>query len=255
MTCSLTWSRTWNKPWLPRAGVVAGALVYAALAIGNGLDRIAIVRPDIARYVPAMFASNALEVVAEANLQGSSDTDAGVAEKLVARAPVEPFSTALLGASRYDMDDAAGADRAFRVAGQLGWRNPLTQSYWLEKALVVGDTKVAAQRLDALLRQRPGLLQLPELLASFESDAAGQNALADRLATRPPWLTWYAGSVDPAPDAAALARRVPSLMLLADRGIVLGCPVIAPAVAELAAAGLTGDAAALRRRHCPANTG
>ncbi len=232
------------------AGTVVGALAYAALAIGSGLDRLAPIRPAVARHVPALLATNALEVAAETSLRGDPRAAAGWAERLVARAPIEPFSTALLGAGRAAQGDDAGADRAFRVAGQLGWRVPLTQSYWLTAALAAGDARIAAQRLDALLRQRPELLRSPEVTAPFERDAARRGALIDQLVTRPPWLDAYAGATDPASPGGLIAPRVPVLMMLADRGVVLGCTVISPAVNQLAAAGMAGAADALRLRHC-----
>jgi hypothetical protein len=235
--------------WSLRIGAVAVAVVYAALAIGNGLDRLALVRPGRASQVPALFATNALEVLGEADLDKDPRAAAILAGRLVARAPIEPFSTALLGASRAANGDDAGADRAFRVAGQLGWRIPLTQSYWLQASLASGEMGVAAQRLDALLRLHPQLLRVPEVLAPFEADAAGRDALVDRMATRPNWLSWYTGQVDPVP-APVIARRAPMLMMLGDRGVVLGCDAIAAALRQLAGAGLTAQAEALRRRHC-----
>jgi len=234
-----------------RSGVVAGALAYAALAIGNGYDRLAISAPGTASHVPSLFAVHALEVTGEAALLSNPHSAAAQAERLVARAPIEPSSTTLLGASRAASGDDGGADRAFRVAGQLGWRTPMTQSYWLSAALAAGDTRVAAQRLDALLRQRPDLLSRSEVLAPFESDAAGRDALFERLLTRPPWLEAYAGATDPATPAALIARRLPVLTMLAGHGIVLGCAAIAPALGQLLSAGLTSEAATLRRWHCP----
>jgi hypothetical protein len=234
-----------------RAAVIAGALAYAALAIGNGLDRLAYALPGAARHIPAPFAVNALEVVGEAALRNDPDAALVLAQRLVAAAPIEPSSTALLGASRAAVGDDDGAMRAFRVAGQLGWRIPLTQSYWLDQALAAGDLPVAARRLDALLRIQPQRLRIPATLAPFESDPAAQAALVDRLATRPPWLNWYTGEIDPVP-ADVLARRVPALVMLADRGIVLGCTAIAPAMRQLLGAGQAAPAEALRHRHCPA---
>ncbi len=234
---------------LLRVAAVAGALAYAALAVGNGLDRMAYTLPDKASRLPALFATNSLEVTGEADLHRDPHAAVALAERLVAHAPIEPSSTALLGAARAAIDDYAGAESAFRVAGQLGWRVPLTQSYLEAAALDSGDASVAAQRLDALLRLEPRLLHDPAVLAPFESDGAAQAALVDRMTNRPPWLRWYSGEVDPVP-AAVLARRVPALMLLGDRGIVLGCAAIAPAVRALAGAGLVVPAAALMRRHC-----
>ncbi len=242
---------TRSGTWPLRAGATVGALIYAALAIGNGLDRLALTRPGAVSDVPEIFATNALGVAGEADLRSDPRAANRLAERLVGRAPIEPFSTALLGASRAASGGDAGADRAFRVAGQLGWRIPLTQSYWLAAALASGDARIAAQHLDALLRQRPDLLSLPETVAPFESNAAARNALVDRLATRPPWLDGYAGAMDPAPAATMIIRRMPVLKMLGDRGIILGCVVIAPAVSQLAAAGLTAEVEALRGQHCP----
>ena len=236
--------------WLLRIGIAVAALAYAALAIGNGLDRMASVAPGAARHLPKLFATNSLAVIGQADLSRDPRAALALAERLVARAPVEPASTALLGAARAEIGDDAGADRAYHVAGQLGWRIPLTQSYLEAEALESGDAPVAAQRLDALLRLQPQLLRDPAVLAPFESDPAAQSALVDRLATRPPWLGIYTGQFDP-PPADMLVRRVPTLLLLGERGIVLGCDAITPAMRQLISAGLAAPADALRRRHCP----
>lgn len=200
--------------------------------------------------MPGLFAVNALAVAAQTQLGRDPRAALALAERLVARAPIEPGSTALLGASRAAIGDEAGADRAFRVAGRLGWRVPLTQSYLLGAALDARDFAVAAQRLDALLRLQPLLLRDPELLAPFEDDPAGKAALINQLVTRPPWLSWYAGAVDPTPTPI-LAHRVPTLLMLNKHGVVLGCATVAPALRQLWSAGLTAQADALRRAHCP----
>ncbi len=237
-----------------RAGAVVLALVYAALAIGNGLDRMAFVLPGLADHLPGWFATDALEVAGEADLRRDPHAAVALATRLVSRAPIEPFSTALLGAGRAASGDASGADRAFRVAGQLGWRIPLTQSYLLGAALDAGDMPVAAQRLDALLRIQPELLRDPAVLAPFEDDGAARAALVERLMTRPPWLSWYTGEIDPVP-AATLARRVPALVLLGDHGVILGCTAIAPALRQLAMGGMVVQVEALRHRHCLGSAG
>lgn len=234
-----------------RAVLLAGALVYAGLAIGSGSDRLAFVRPDMAGSVPTMFATDARKIIVAGELSDNPAAAVTAAAQLVARAPVEPVSTALLGTARAAMGDDDGAQRAFRIAGQLGWRIPLTQSYWLYAALASGDMTVAAQRLDALLRQKPELLRRPETLAPFESDLAGRQALLDRLATRPPWLGWFSGQNDQVP-AAQMAGRVPMLIALASRGVVLGCDAVAPALAGLQGAGFQRELQGLRRAHCPA---
>ena len=234
---------------LMRCGIGLAALAYAAVAIGNGLDRMVFARPAAARLVPAPFAANALEVLGNAELAADPHAAQVSAERLVAAAPIEPTSTALLGAARAAAGDDAGAGRAYRVAGQLGWRELGTQIYWLRVALAQDDPPVAVQRLDALLRQAPNLLREPGALEPFESGGAMESALLDRLAARPPWLDRYAGETEPIP-AAVLARRTEVLIALADRGVVLGCPMVEPTLDQLTARGLRLPADNLRLRHC-----
>ena len=208
---------------------MVGGAAFMLLAIGNGLDRMAHQAPAISARLPQVFVVNAREVAGEDALARDPRAALALATALVARAPVEPDSTALLGAARLANGDDAGADRAFRVAGTLGWRVPVTQAYLEQVAVDDGDLPMAARRMDALLRLDPRRLHDPATLAPFEDDPAGQAALVYRMLARPLWLGWYIGEADQMP-AALLARRVPTLTMLADRGLVLGCAAIAPAV-------------------------
>ncbi|MDE2436394.1 MAG: bacterial transcriptional activator domain-containing protein [Sphingomonadales bacterium] len=225
---------------------------YAWLAVGSGLDRATETRPDLARQVPSLLSSEALRAsTREALAKGDGTSALRLSEAAVTNAPLDPTSTALLGAARYATGDRVGAERAFRVAARLGWRVAYTQIYMLGRALEVGDYRVAALRLDALARQNPGVLDQHQLFDPFERSAPGRSALADRLATAPPWLRPYAMAVhDLPPDR--LAQRTAVLNEVAQRGKPVGCAVIGPTVSSLIAENQVADAARLWRGHCPA---
>lgn len=231
--------------------IVAAGVALAALVVGSGLDRAALADPALAPMVPVPFASRAIRSNALTALEAGKDQAAlRLAEAAVADNPLEPTSTALLGAAR----DAAGlsdsAEAAFKVAGKLGWRVSLTQAYWMQRALEVGDYRVAALRLDALLRQQPGLLARQVLLDPVEQVPEGRAALVERLKERPRWLERYAGNVYDAPEAV-VRQRGEVLAELAAAGTRLGCAAIGPMATQLTRVGAVNEAFALWRAHCP----
>jgi len=235
-----------------RVGLVLACLGYSALALGSGLDRISAASPDLAAKVPAFFASEALRVRGgQALAKGQAREALELGKAAIADAPTDPQSTAMLGAGRLASGERGGAEVAFRVAGKLGWRVPITQSYWMVRALAAGDYRIAAMRLDALLRQQPALHRQRQLLDPLERNPAGRSALVERMAASPIWLTSYAGDVADLPTDVML-QRVPVLTEAAQKGLVLGCPAIAPSVNRLAVLGQMREGRELWRAHCPA---
>jgi hypothetical protein len=172
-----------------------------------------------------------------------------IARSAVARAPIEPSSTALLGAAWLAKGDEDRAREAFTVAGKLGWRVPLTQAYWMRAALEAEDARIAALRLDALLRQQPALLAEDRLFAPIEATAEGRAALVSRLATRPPWLADYVNDHGAA-SREAMLRRAAVLLMLAATGQRLGCDMIRPAVVRLVVLNEPATAQQVWRAHC-----
>jgi hypothetical protein len=235
-----------------RIGLVLACLGYSALALGSGLDRISEKSPDLAPQIPAFFASEALRVRGgQALAAGQAQTALALGQAAIADAPTDPQSTAMLGAGRLASGDRDGAEVAFRVAGKLGWRVPITQSYWMDRALGAGDYRIAAMRLDALLRQQPALHRQRLLLDPLERNPAGRSAMVERMLAQPVWLASYAGDVHDLP-ADVMLQREPVLTEAASKGLVLGCPAIAPTVNRLALLGQVGEGSALWRAHCPA---
>lgn len=239
-------ARQWAK-----AGIALALAGYAALALGSGLDRMSQASPELAAKVPGPFRSQALRsegvaLIAKGDARGALAR--GVAA--IADSPVDPTSTAIFGMARFAMGDRGGAERAFRIAGQLGWRDPFTQAYWLQRALETGNDRVAAMRLDALLRQNPELVAQQRLIDPLEGNPAGRTAMAERLLAAPNWLVPYATSLDQVPRTVLL-NRATVLDELATRKAMIGCELAAPLVQRLITEKAELEAASLWRQHCP----
>ena len=134
--------------------VLPALVLYLVLAWGSGLDRSAQQREIDARLVPAPLRSGVLFAQArqfiDAGIAGSAFAPARLA---LARDPANPAAPALLGAALAGKRDHVAADRAFRVAARLGWREPLTQLYWFQVSLGQNDFINAVLRFDAIARQ------------------------------------------------------------------------------------------------------
>lgn len=228
--------------------ILPGALAFIAVALASGLDRLAAQEPDLARFVPSAIAAEAHRAEAVRALRSGKPHALKAAQSAVAADPVDPRSASLLGGARLLSGQPLQADRAFRVAAQLGWRDPLTQLYFMNQGLRSGKMDLAALRLDALLRQSPLLPARDLMLSAFEESRAGRDALARRLALRPAWTSHFMGKEAILPlsvlqTRAAIVTGVP--------GTRWGCDAVALMVNRLVQ---NGDAAAAKRlwiAHCP----
>ena len=235
-----------------RARIIATALgvVYIALVLANGADRIAATNVSKALRFPRALAVESLGLTGERAIADMRYDDALViAQSAIARAPIEPSNTALLGAAWLGKGDENRAREAFTVAGRLGWRVPLTQAYWMRAALEADDPRIAALRLDALLRQQPVLLREDRVLAPLEATGEGRAALAARLATRPPWLAGYVNDHGEA-SREAMLRRAAVLLTLGAAGQRLGCELVRPAAVRLVVLEEPLVAQQVWRAHC-----
>lgn len=225
-------------------------LAYAAIAIGSGLDRLVPTAPDFARFVPGFLAADAHKAQAMAAIaHGDAGGGETAARLAVTRDPVDRRPAALLGAARWMAGDARGAEEAYRVAAEFGWRDPLTQRYWLEAAIEAGDYPLAAQRLDALLRADPETPDADRLLAPFESTQGGRAAMASRLALRPAWTDRY---LSPGPDLprAGLVARAETVAAFRKHGAQLNCEAVARFAQLLLQQGLRPSAERVWNTHC-----
>ncbi len=228
--------------------MLGGVALFAALALGNGLDRLSATRPGAAQWVPGPLRAEAWRAEA-ARLLGAGD-GAGATEmatQAVRADPIDPRSTALLGAGQLTDRKAVPADRSFRVAARFGWRDPLTQIYFMNAGLAGGQPRLAALRLDAVLRQAPFLPVRDMLFAEFEATPERRAALAERLAMKPSWTESYlirSGDL-PLPTLQARAAIVASM-----KGPDWNCDTVEPLVTKLIGKGGIGDAKQLWLAQC-----
>ena len=236
-----------------KAVTIAGCIVFSIAALGSGLDRVSSKNPSLAENIPPIFAARAYVALGQkAILSKDYRRTLHYAELAIRTSPIEPENVALLGAGRLALGDSAGADKAFRVAGLLGWRVPITQLYWENRALAVGDLRVATLRLDAVLRELPAMIGYRALMDPIERDAAGRKLLAERLHSAPLWLDDYILAAD-APPADVLRLRAQVLEEAAIQGTVLGCSKIAPLTRRLVLAGDVPNALQLWQAQCPSS--
>lgn len=235
----------------------AQRLLYSALAAafliaawGSGLDRMSAASPALERLVPGPFRAQAdLSASAIALARGDAPRALERADDAVRRDPASAEASALLGMARSLAGDARGADAAFRVSAQRGWRDRMTQIYWLDQAIRSGDVERAALRADALLRADPDFEAADRLIEPLELTAEGRTALARRLGERPDWTEAYfrqRAEVDP----ALLQRRAQVALAAVEQGHPPGCDALGPYSAMLIENGMRRDAERLWRAAC-----
>lgn len=229
---------------------LAAALLYIGLALASGLDRAVPDRPDLARWIPQSLQAQSLTAEARRYVAvGIPASALGPARLAVARDPANPATAAVLGAALLAVRRPAEAGAAFRIAALGGWRDVLTQVYWMQAALGVGDTKAAVVRFDALARQYPGAPAVAAAAGLLEASPEGRTALARQLAGGANWANSYAAFESSAPPER-MHNRAEVLIATAAFGRVLGCAAVAPAVGALAESDAL-TAARLWRAHCP----
>lgn len=232
-----------------RLALLGGVLGYAALALGNGLDRAAARNPALAGYVPGPLKAEAWRAESARALEAGNNSRAIETARLAVLAdPVDPRSAALLGAGHLAAREQVRADGAFRIAARFGWRDPLTQLYFMNAALGAGQPRLAALRLDAILRQAPNFPVRDMLLAQFEGTAQGRAALAERLALRPAWTFVFLNHTSQVPVGELRARAE----IVGAMQPVWGCDAVAPLVTALVLKQAVPDARRLWQAQCPA---
>ncbi|WP_336962981.1 hypothetical protein [Sphingobium aquiterrae] len=144
-----------------------------------------------------------------------------------------------------DRGRPAEAERLIRLGARLGWRDSQTQYWLLQDALQRGDHRDALERIDALLRRRPGqATRLFPVLHALAIDPDGRDAIVARLADAPPWRAAFFQDVAGIDDGMtqgheALLDRLMAARALSPRDEIL------PYVRRLVAAGEYARAGAL----------
>lgn len=226
------------------------AVLYAAVAAASGIDRMTVESPSLERLVPRPFRSLADSSAAQIALTRKDYGQVEVAAtRAVAENPMNRDAVGLLASAHLLREQPEKADAAFRVSGQLGWRDVPTQLYWYGVGIDSGDYTLAAQRADAILRADPNYANANAVLQPLESDPRGREALIARLIEKPNWLVLYTTPTADSDDAA-LARKAGILKELSNRGVALGCKMVNRLVFQLVDRGMRDAAIDMWSSHC-----
>lgn len=171
--------------------ILGGALIglqtarmYAAQAAVRSGDGAAAVRIDRSNGA-------GLAIAADEQLQAHHIAEArSLASEAIRRSPLSPRAIRVLALAR-DIQNHSGM-QAWRVASSMGWRDPPTQFWAMQQALLNHEYATAAIRADALLRtstdpsmQRIGAIRALANLAPFRAQ------LIQRLSLEPRWSTAF----------------------------------------------------------------
>ncbi|WP_298190277.1 hypothetical protein [Novosphingobium sp.] len=230
------------------AVAVFGLLVLAAAALLSGSDRQSKDFPNSPSFVGWPYDTGAARAkAANAFVRSGPASAIALARRSILSDPISAQAVSLLGRSELYAQHLPEAQKAFVVSGQLGWRDPMTQIYWLDQALQGSDYKVAAERLDALLRQSPDDENRDRFIAVMASTPEGRAAMATRLKLAPQWARVMVINIADLPDDQ-LRQRV-DLMLRTGSG-VWDCPATQLFAQKLINQGLLGEAQSVWRLNC-----
>lgn len=199
--------------WAWRGALCALGLFAAwrVVAIGEA-DRVARTDPDRALYWVAEHPL-ALLTLADRQLDaGQLDAAEATARRLLVAAPLEGRGFRVLADVALRRGHSGQAHALYRLATRRSPRDIASRAWLIEHALAQGRYGEALQHIDVVLRIAPGQHRvLVPLLVELSGDPAFASALADALATHPPWAgeaaAALAAATAPSVDARVLARR------------------------------------------------
>lgn len=186
-----------------------------------------------------------------ADIQASGTAGPQVAVNLTRVTPLSADTMAILALSAAQGKDEQRAASALTIAGRMGWHQPVVQSFWLQAALAAQDWKIAAERLDALLRTGAPVALWHDAMATLLARPEGLKAMAVQAASNPDWTSQTLVSVDA--DQASqqmLVDRLALVELAWRQGLRIDCTSLARltnATVEFGPAARGND---LWTRHC-----
>lgn len=221
---------------------------YAGVAAFSGWDRLSIVNPDVRAPVGWPYDTfSARALAGDANAAARPKDALPLAQRALLSDPVDASTVGLLGAAHFLAGQADAADAAFRLSAGMGWRDLPTQIYWFNHGLDTGQADVAAQRLDAYLRQVQDDDRTQTMLNDMVASPEGRAAIVPRLAETPSWQRMFLS----APSTMAqddFANRYAVLRQL--RAGSLGCPAVSSFTTGLMRTGLMKEAQDIWNREC-----
>jgi O-antigen ligase len=170
----------------------------------------------------------ATRYLAEARLKTAS-TYASNALRL---SPDHFSAVAVLAVAESEAGHAFRAAELMDIAAGGGWRDPLTQVWLLDTALKAGETDVAAQRADALLRQQLLKQDASNAARRLLTSESGRRALTIRMVDKPAWRTPFLRGVSGLTDSQ-LADQSQLMSQMQEAAVTLSEKEWVPTVREL----------------------
>lgn len=218
-----------RRSWRLRGVGVSIGLAIGVMCVFSALDRRSMLdptSPSSSRMIsgPGLALSRATIALYNNDFVAASAFGADV----VGMDPMFPAPFGIWGMAQLQSGNEQQASRIFRVASNLGWRDRLTQLYWLAASLAADDPTAAAQRLDAILRSDGKFTNVPGLDV-MENSPRGQAALADRAALNPPWINGYVASLATL-TPGALGNRLNVLVMARRKHLAISRQVASPVI-------------------------
>jgi hypothetical protein len=201
-----------GKPpaWAGPATVMS-ALAVALLVAANGLSSALVERqmPHPAVAIAPWSSQGWSQRASEAQVEGDAPASRDAGLRALAIAPMDVAALRAVAAAELAQGNIAQGYRLFQSAAGLGWRDRFTQLWLVDQAMASGNLQLAAERIDALLRQDVLGAPLLARLRMILSMPGGEQAIADRLGQNPPWTQGFFNALA---DDLATAPRLPGLM-------------------------------------------
>lgn len=191
-------------------------------ALVSAADRLAAVGVELSPVLPLDGPFRLENAARKALAAGDIELAKALAKRAILAGPVEASTSSLLGIVALQSGDVTLTQSAFRVGGQLGWRDTPVQAWIATQAQAVGDPRVMAERIDAALRIGTPYDSMSPALNALEGMPGGADALAVRLGHSPSWREQYLGSLNLLADAD-IERRARIEKLARLKGLPLDC--------------------------------
>ncbi|MEG8057508.1 O-antigen ligase family protein [Sphingomonas sp. 22L2VL55-3] len=183
------------------------AAIVGLAASGDAAGRFLTIRGQAAAATTVSpWSASAWSALANAEQLASQPAAArAAAARALVIDPIDAGAVRAHGYADLALDQPVRGSALLQAGAALGWRDTLMQLWLAERALEVGSTGVAAERIDALLRraQLPDAL-MPQMRRTYLSPG-GVDAVVARLGDVPKWRQGFFNLI--AKDAAESVPR------------------------------------------------
>ncbi|AHE52341.1 hypothetical protein [Sphingomonas sanxanigenens] len=177
------------RRWAARAGAGLLGLALAWVMVPDSLSALSLSRNDAATAAAQHPTDETLAAAGDAAFRNRRYAEArALADRALTHSLFNVVAWRVAGLSReaISADDESAASY-MALAGQLGWRDTLTQLWYIDKASRLGEYEIALQRADALLRRQEYSDQVLGFVRAGALDPKIRPAILARLAEAPGW--------------------------------------------------------------------